>query len=57
MYHNLTNVIFKEYFILMFLIGTRFKKSFPLFALGSSMSTFGQKVDSDIQWIKHYLFS
>lgn len=48
MYHNLTNVIFKEYFILMFLIGTRFKKSFPLFALGSSMSTFVQKVDSDI---------
>ena len=52
MYHNLTNVIFKEYFILIFLIGMRFKKSFPLFALGSSMSTFVQKVDSDIQWIK-----
>ena len=57
MYHNLTNVIFKEYFILIFLIGMRFIKSFPLFALGSSMSTFVQKVDSDILWIKHYLFS
>lgn len=48
-YHNLTNVIVKEYFSLKFLIGTRFKKPFPLSALGSSMPTFVQKVYSAIQ--------